>query len=306
MQVLSSDAIIGLHDDPVVRAAVSEVSTDRLRSLVETLAYPRHYEAEPDSNRKAGAWLAQSLGDLGLGVHRQGRYANVIADAQSVSLRATPVVLGAHFDSVPGTPGADDNASAVATLLECARVLTTHLPILPIRYIGFNREEDALLGSKDYVANAGGPPPAAVHVLEMLGYASDATGSQRTPAELPIEIPDRGNFISIIGDARAAASVERGLAAARTYSTRRAIGLVVPSGLKRVLRVLHRSDHAPFWFQGIGAVFWTDTAEFRNPHYHLATDTPDTLDYTFLTDVTRMLVATLIAEGRALKAPAAP
>ncbi len=306
MQVVSSTDVPPLAAEPTFRAAVAQVSTARLRADVEALAYPRHYEAEPQANRRAGAWVAESLARMNLHVRRQGRFDNVVADSPGIRSAASAVLLGAHFDSVPGTPGADDNASAVAALLECARVLTKVEPELPIRYLGFNREEDGLMGSSDYVTEGDGPVPAAVHVLEMLGYASSEVGSQETPAELPITIPDRGDFISIIGDARAEGSVALGLSAARGYSSRTAIGLVVPSGLEQVLTVLHRSDHAPFWTAGIGAVFWTDTADFRNPNYHGATDRPETLDYDFLTEVTRMLVATMLAEGRRIKAAGAP
>ncbi|MGF1507973.1 MAG: M28 family peptidase [Myxococcota bacterium] len=288
-----------LPRDERLHAAVEHVLRARLESRVRSLAFPRHYVNESEANRVAGDWLASEFEAQGYSVERQGLFSNVVARRTE----APPFLLvGAHFDSVPGTPGADDNASAVAALLEVSEALMQHIEPLGVVFVGFNREEDSLMGSTDFVANLRRESYAIerAHVLEMLGYASSAPGSQAVPGDLPIVLPSEGNFIGIVGDHRAAESIDVALSAARSHAEVPALGLCLPSGLELTLDVVRRSDHAPFWSAGIGACMWTDTAEFRNPHYHLSSDTPDTLDYEFLTQVTRMLVATVVHEGRRL------
>jgi hypothetical protein len=224
-----------------------------------------------------------------------------VADPTPGSPGGCSLLVGAHYDSVPGTPGADDNASAVAALLECARVISAAAPELPVCYVAFNREEDGLIGSADFVGGYLPSSPhriAAAHILEMVGYCSREPGSQQVPQGLPIQVPSVGDFIGVLGNGSSGAIVDESVACARTYTPDLpAIGLKVMFGAERLLPVLSRSDHDPFWRAGIPAVMWTDTAEFRNPHYHAATDTPDTLDYGFLTRVTQMLAACLLARS---------
>lgn len=266
----------------------------RLRALVESLARPRHFWAEAHANRRIGEQLAEAFARLGLDVVLQGPYRNVVALPKR---RRSPIVLlGAHYDSVPGSPGADDNASGVAVLLECARALAAACPGAPVGFVAFNAEEDGLLGSRDFVARGLGElhlEVAAVHVLEMCGFRALAEGSQASP--LPFRLPglSRGTFIAVLGQgasnalARAALDGEGALHRVAASSVR---------GMHRVLPDLARSDHAPFWDAGVPAVLWTDTGNFRNPHYHRASDTPDTLDYVFMNRV-RALVCRVVEEG---------
>lgn len=300
MQPMLTDDLPTLPQEPDLEALANQISFARLKDDVETLAYPRHYLAEPEGNQRAAAWIESRLVELGFDTMRQGRFSNIIAHAPD--LPAGPAVLiGAHYDSVPRTPGADDNASAVAAMLECARVLVdTGLPVV---FVAFNREEDDLMGSNDFVTHGLPTSSFAVHVahvLEMLGYASDAPGSQRVPEDLPITLPDQGNFVGVVGDDHAALSVQHAVQAAGRYARVPAVGLTVPRPAALSLRVLHRSDHAPFWSAGIGACMWTDTAEYRNPNYHLPSDRPETLNYRFLTEITRCLVATVALDARTI------
>src|SRR5262249_6117389 len=153
----------------------------RLRAWVERLAVPRHFFA----NARANAWVRDVLADAfercGLEVRLQGRYRNVVALPRGA--RAEPLTLiAAHYDSVPDCPGADDNASGLAVMLECALSLARELHARrPLGFIAFNAEEDGLLGSRDFVANGLGALGVRVrtaHVLEMVGFRASSRDTQ--------------------------------------------------------------------------------------------------------------------------------
>jgi Zn-dependent M28 family amino/carboxypeptidase len=264
------------------------------------MAVPRHYELQPENNRLTAHWIARQLRSYGYETELQGEYANVVARSRHVP-DAPCILVGAHYDSVPGTPGADDNASAVAALLACARALAEHAPESPVCFVSFNREEDGLLGSADFVktvAAEGKIPVREAHVLEMVGYCDHRPGSQAIPPGLPIQMPDRGDFLGILANKDSTAMAATVLQAARTYwPDFPVLSLKVYAGVEKLLPVLQRSDHAPFWGAGISAIMWTDTAEFRNKHYHQPTDTPDTLDYDFLRRVSQILIATILTSA---------
>ncbi len=210
------------------------------------------------------------------------------------------ILVGAHYDSVPDTPGADDNASGIAAMLACARALSRFGR--PRRWASWpgTAEEDGLLGSVEFVArhrSQGGGPIAAVHVLEMVGYASHEPGSQRIPVPIP-GAPDVGDFIGLLTNQRSNHLV--GLAAKQAEAMvpeLPVVGLKVYLGLEEWLPVLHRSDHSPFWKAKIPAMLWTDTAEFRNPNYHRPTDTPRRSTTASMRRVTQLVLATVMRRG---------
>jgi Zn-dependent M28 family amino/carboxypeptidase len=211
------------------------------------------------------------------------------------------LLVGAHYDSVSTTPGADDNASAVAAMLGCAKICS-EMPSPPaIGFVAFNREEDGLAGSRDFVRQylpAAGFTVSSAHILEMVGYASHQPGSQRLPEKLPIRVPDIGNFLALLANRDSGREADAVLSTARSYLPDfPVLSLKVSLGLERIFPVLARSDHAPFWDARIPATMWTDTSEFRNPNYHMPSDTPDTLDYTFLANVTKLLSAHVISSA---------
>jgi Peptidase family M28 len=256
-----------LHSRPAARVHAPEPLAADLRARVERYAIPRHPVAEPEANERVAHLLADDLRAAGLDVGFDGPFRNVVALPRD---RSRPLVLvGAHYDSVPGCPGADDNASALAVLTWLAQELG---PEHPIAYVAFNWEEDGLRGSRDLV-DAGlarlGVTVSHAHVLEMLGFTADR---QEVPDGLPIAAPADGRFLARVTNGRV--PLREGPIPL--------LQLDVWFGLERWFPVLHRSDHAPFWAAGVPATLWTDTAEFRNPHYHRQSDTPDTLDYTFL------------------------
>lgn len=278
------------------------VTPGMLREWVERISIPRHRVINAEANAAVADWLAREFSEWGYEVRLQGGFRNVVAQPTGVADKV--IVVGAHYDSVPTTPGADDNGSAVAAMLGCAKLCAEFLPELPVVFVAFNGEEDGLDGSSDWVSQhlpVAGYQVECAHVLEMVGYASSQPGSQKIPPGLPISLPDRGDFIGLLTNREGAASMKAALQTIRTEQPALpAYGVEVLLGLEKFFPVLHRSDHAPFWKAGIPSIMWTDTSEFRNPHYHAATDTPDTLNYDFLTQVTRAVTATVLTQAAKL------
>jgi aminopeptidase YwaD len=202
------------------------------------------------------------------------------------------VLVGAHYDAVPGCPGADDNGSALAVLLELARAFGDAPARRPIRLIAFDLEERDRAGSRAYAeeVRSRGEPLLLMISLEMLGYRDCRRGSQRYPAGLRFMYPDRGDFIGLIGNFRALPQLW-----CLAHQVRKAVPcefLAVPFR-GRMLADTRRSDHASFWDLGYPAVMVTDTANMRNPHYHQPSDRIETLDLEFLAAVCRGLTAGL-------------
>ncbi len=273
-----------------VAGAIDTVYPDDLREIVERIGIPRAH-GTPENRavrRTIGDLLSDSpAGRLGVEVDEGG---NVVLGDPG---RAT-VLVGAHYDSVPGTPGADDNASGVAALIVAARAIG---PRPGVCFVAFDGEECGFVGSRALVAGLGGHRPDQVHVLEMVGYASCEPGSQRNPVPV-IQAPTVGDFIGVVGTHASQPILDHVLGAADAHAIP-VQGLYLPdvplAMIEGISHHLLRSDHAPFWRAGLPALMWTDTAEFRNPHYHRATDTPETLDYEFLAGVTRLLVHVVLA-----------
>jgi Zn-dependent M28 family amino/carboxypeptidase len=284
--------------DPTLRTILDRISEEQLREWVTYLSQPRHFTSEETQNRAIANWLSHIFSYLGFSVDRQGPSANIVAFPSTRPSNA--ILVGAHYDSVPHSPGADDNASAVAAMLACASALATAQ--LPLIFVAFNREEDGFIGSQEFVAKY--HPTIrfkCAHILEMVGYASSVPGSQQLPTGLPIQLPSTGDFLGLLSNENSAPAMQEVLQQSRAVAQELpVIGLQVIPRAERVFPVLARSDHAPFWKANIPAVMWTDTAEFRNPHYHKPTDTPDTLDYTFLHRVTTLLTASVHTQASAL------
>jgi hypothetical protein len=285
---------------PSARVAdvLRNVSPQRLHAYVDMLSFPRHYTAEGKANRRARDLLLRTLQNLGYAPVLSGAYDNIVAISRAAA-EPPYLLLGAHYDSVPGTPGADDNASAVAACLECARLVKEN-NIGSTIIVLFNREEDGLLGSREFVAEFAAQPAWAVkeaHIFEMVGFCTRAPNSQRMPPGLPgILAPKVGDFLALLANRHSNAVAEALLKLSATYVPQPPVlALKIYLGIEKYFGHLLRSDHAPFWEAGIPAVMWTDTSEFRNPHYHCASDMPETLDYEFLAGVTRLALARVMA-----------
>lgn len=282
-----------------LKALLDTIREDQLRTWVEKISLPRHFSAESAQNRATAHWLCDAFQALGFTVQKQGPYANVVALPQEHF--ETVLLVGAHYDSVPMCPGADDNGSAVAAMLGCAAACSLWRPAPPVIFVGFNREEDGLAGSRDFVRSY--LPGAAfevccAHILEMVGYASCTPGSQHVPRGLPVKVSDRGDFLGLLANRRSTKVLDSVLRCAAAYTPQLPVtGLKVRLGLEQHFPVLGRSDHAPFWAEEIPALMWTDTSEFRNHNYHRHTDTPETLDYAFLRRVTQLLTACVVKQA---------
>jgi hypothetical protein len=291
--------------DAGIADILHEVSPERLRSFVEMLAFPRHYFAENRANRRARDLLLKQARRFGYSPILQGDFDNIVMTSGGPP--AGPLfLLGAHYDTEPGTPGADDNGSAVAVCLECARLIAKH-NIGSVMIVFFNREEDGLLGSSEFVAHLAeqsGWRIAEAHIFEMVGYTDRAPGSQRMPPGLPpLFAPDVGDFLALLANSGSNAIAENLINLAACYVPQfPVLALKIYLGLEKAFGDLNRSDHAPFWQAGIPSIMWTDTSEFRNPHYHRASDTPETLDYAFMAQVAKLALARVISSpaGRGL------
>ena len=204
-----------------------------------------------------------------------------------------PILVGAHYDAVPGTPGADDNATGVAVLLELARLWHQVPGRRPLWLVAFDLEEYGLLGSRAYVDYLRAQQQS-VHLmlsLEMLGYTDATPESQQYPAGLERLYPSTGNFIALIGNWQRIPTLMRLKRSLLAVDMPCEWLPMVAAG--RPLPTIRRSDHAPFWDAGYDAVLVTDTADLRNPHYHQPSDTLETLDLDALTRVCMGLVAGL-------------
>jgi aminopeptidase YwaD len=199
---------------------------------------------------------------------------------------ASVIILGAHFDSVEGTPGADDNASGLAVLLEAARLLSQVKLRSQVLFCAFNLEELNMIGSGYFAKKlkAAGAKVAAMISLEMVGYTDPTPGSQKYPTGLSWFYPDRGDFIGVIGNWNSGSLLRRFSREMRQVPGLAVETLSVPGngGLVPAVRL---SDHSPFWDLGYPALMVTDTSFFRNPHYHGPTDSLDTLNLDFMAKV---------------------
>ncbi|MDD9940913.1 MAG: M28 family peptidase [Myxococcales bacterium] len=192
------------------------------------------------------------------------------------------VVVGAHYDSAPGTPGANDNGSGVASLLALAGRLKGLQTARTVRLVWFTNEEPPhfqtpAMGSLRYASRSRqrGEQIVAMLSLETMGYFSERAGSQKYPGPLQALYPHAGNFVAFVGDLGSRELVHRVASAFRKQTPFPSEGAALPALLPGV----SWSDHWSFWQQGYPALMVTDTAPFRYPHYHEPEDTPDKLDY---------------------------
>ena len=234
---------------------------------------------------------------------------NIIGRQSGLTDERTTYIIDGHFDSVEGSPGADDNGSAVAGVLEALRILSAYNLSKTIKFISFDVEEIvngvAMNGSTQYVAS--GIPSyekiAGVFNFEMIGYCTNDTGSQIIPQGFSMLFPAavdsvraqnaRGNFIGCNANTASASLRDAFAVSARLYVPElRVISMTLP-GNGQIAPDLRRSDHAPFWDAGYQALMLSDGANFRNPNYHKATDTLETLNFTFMANVVKGTIATV-------------
>lgn len=242
----------------------------------------------PKQLAESALYLKDQLAAAGYEVHEHSfptkgsLTPNLEATLNGTSRPDEIIVIGAHYDTTQRSPGADDNASGCAAVLALARSFKDKPQPRTIRFVLFPNEElptggTPEMGSWIYAekCKAAGDRIVAMLALEMLGYYSDEPNSQKYPPPLSALYPSTGNFIAFVSRFEDRALVKRCVGAFREAAAFPSEGAALPS----VIRDIGRSDHASFWRFGYPALMVTDTANFRNPHYHRATDTPETLDY---------------------------
>jgi Zn-dependent M28 family amino/carboxypeptidase len=226
---------------------------------------------------------------------------NLIVDIPGATRSNEIVIIGAHYDTVDDCPGADDNSSGVAALLELARLLKSSHPARTVRLVAFVNEEPPWfqtddMGSLVYAQQARrrNENIVAAVSLETIGMYSDAEDSQKYPAGFGLLYPSKGDFISFIGNISSRPLVREAIGTFRETTRFPSEGAAVPAAIPGV----GWSDHWSFWNQGYAAIMVTDTAPFRNPNYHRPSDTPETLDYERMARVVRGLEKVVVRLGR--------
>ncbi|WP_181307141.1 M28 family peptidase [Rufibacter sp. XAAS-G3-1] len=279
------------------------IQRDRLYADVQfltTLNPPRSI-SYPESLKKAAAYVEAEFCQLSGRVRKQELHLGF----QNLILSYGPedgerVIVGAHYDACGDTPGADDNASAVAGLLELARAIHEEKPEVKHRidFVAFNFEEPPYFATEKMgsAVHARSMKNDKVEVklmicLEMIGYFTDKPHSQEVPhPSLKNLYPSTGNFIVVVGKMGQERTIERVQQFMKEHARVNVQSIAAPPGLPGV----SLSDHRNYWEQGYQAVMINDTSYLRNPHYHQRSDTIDKLDFTRMTEVVRGVYAAML------------
>ncbi len=252
--------------------------------------------ANPDKLDKAADYIQMQFESLGYlptnrVFGRQQEFRNIEVDVYGLDKRSEIIVVGAHYDTTWLTPGADDNASGVAGLLEIARSFSDKRFPRTIRFIAFSNEEApfykrAEMGSMVSAKRSYSRSELIVGMfsLEMIGFFSDEPGSQRYPKLIQQFYPDKGNFIAFVSNVASRDFMLQSISYFRSQSVLPSEGLIAPQFIVRDIR---RSDHASYWYYDFPAVLVTDTARYRNYNYHHSGDIAESLDYSSMARVVR-------------------
>lgn len=259
----------------VQKALAAELKRD-----VDVLGVDRNFEAYAALNRAADYIASRGFTTRETFEVDGQRFHNLSLEVPGTSREI--VLVGAHYDSVAGCPGANDNASGTAGLLALARIFAGTKPSKTLRFVAFANEEPPFfqtptMGSVVCAKNcrARGESISAMISLETIGYFSEVEGSQSYPAPLSFFYPSKGDFIAFVGNVSSGGLARRAIRAFREKAAFPSEGAALPGFMPGV----GWSDHWAFWQEGYPAIMVTDTAPFRYPHYHTREDTPDKLDY---------------------------
>ncbi|MDF0555246.1 M28 family peptidase [Kamptonema sp. UHCC 0994] len=274
-----------------------QVDSERLWGHLEALAGERYEDGDRDRTRN---YLSQQLQEMGFSPVLQpfDGGVNLFAERKGTDPKAGNILVAAHYDTVLRSPGVDDNATGVAVVLEVARLFASKSTPRTLQVVLFDREELGLLGSLAFTGNKSHLKDLqGVIVLDMVGYACRTPGCQKYPEGLAysqflesagVKSPDKGEFIAVVGDAEHLPLLNT---FSKSVNTDLPAVVKIPVPLKGVLTPdVLRSDHAPFWYQGVGAVLVTDTANLRSPHYHQPTDSLATIDRPLFTGTAQVVV----------------
>ncbi|MEH1863981.1 MAG: M28 family peptidase [Nostoc sp.] len=272
-----------------------QVSADKLLNHIQKLNFQRYTTKERSLTR---TYITTELKKFGWKpkLEKFSEGVNIFAERLGTNKAAKAILVAAHYDTVALSPGADDNASGVAVVLEVARLLGSRPTARTLQLAFFDQEETGLLGSQAFVSktahlqNLGG-----AIVMDMVGYACYTVGCQKYPAGLPVTPPsDKGDFLAVVGDTEHLPLLnvfQNSSTALNKQESNLPAVLTLPIPFKGLLTPdTLRSDHAPFWYQGVGAVLVTDTANLRTPHYHQSSDVPATIERSFFTGAAQIVV----------------
>lgn len=282
---------------------------DQLRAHLKalTVTIGERSVRKPENLHKTVDYILSYYEDIGLQAWREPydykgfEVANVVAEISSRPDPSRQYLLGAHYDSVAGTVGADDNASAVAVQLEVTRHLkdlfSREKLNLKVKFVSFALEEPPayrtrFMGSRVYARKASREKDKidGMICLEMVGYACYEPGCQQYPFPLGFfDYPEAGNFIGIVGNFKSGDFTKALLNEFQKNRELPVVKLTVPLN-GWIIPAVRLSDHASFWDQGYKAVMITDSAYFRNPYYHTPADTMEKLDYRFMAKLVESLV----------------
>lgn len=281
-----------------------------LRDVVTVLARDIGVRTYRDLDRleRTARYLSEQFSSFGCRILRQpflfkgNTYYNIIVETRGTHRPEDILVIGAHYDTVRTTPGADDNASGVAGLLALAREFANAKPALSVRFAAFCLEEPPAyrtgnMGSYQYARSLheGRERVAGMICLEMIGYFCDRAGSQHYPIPLMSAVfPKAGNYISLVGNLRS-----RSFTRAVAKYFQKATDLpAVTLNAPLIVPGIDFSDHWSFNQFGYEALMVTDTAFYRNPHYHAPSDLPETLDYQRMAKVVEGIAGVVKAWGQ--------
>jgi len=259
-----------------------------LRRHVAAVASREHNVAHPSELAATAQYIETTLAALGFEVASQRFKAdtvevrNVEAAIAGEARASEIVIVGAHYDSVVGAVGANDNGSGVAAMLELARLLKDSRPARTVRFVAFVNEEPPFyrtgeMGSQYYARRSRerGERVVAMFSLETIGWYSDEPGSQRYPFPLSFFYPSTGNFLAFVANLSSRSLLHQAIESFRRHARFPSEGVAAPAFIPGV----DWSDHRSFWQEGYPALMVTDTAPYRYPHYHTLRDTPDKVDY---------------------------
>ena len=279
-----------------MRLARIEVLTEHLMNLIGE----RNPYSSPDHLASVEEYISACFKNYGLGIREETVSFNGMESKNIFAIKPGTerglFIIGAHYDTVQGTPGADDNASAIAALLEIAYCLQSVVLKNSLVFCGFALEEYGFVGSRIYAESLRECKEEVLGMisLEMLGYRSTKSGSQVYPPYVDASrYPDRADFIALVGN-EPSADLTLSIASGMKHSVPDLpVEYLIVPGCGDDFSEIRLSDHSPFWDSGFPAVMVTDTAFFRNPNYHKPSDTMETLDLKFILDNTQAVAGFL-------------
>lgn len=280
--------MIGDEANPVKKMMIS---TDNLRVHVRNIHFDRNPHHGYQKLEQAAQYIEKEFLKAGLDVKEdhfewEGKsYKNIVAEKRGMTFPRRVLILGAHYDTVPGSPGADDNASSMALLLEVARNIQAVPLENTVRLVAFSLEEYDFAGSAHYVdsLSKGGEEIIGMISVEMVGF----TGPRQDypPYLSPKNYPNVGDFIAVIGNERSKELLEKVCRSFKTNVRGLPLEFLLVPGNGEGMDEVRLSDHSAFWDKGVPALMITDTGFLRNPNYHLPSDTIETLDFEFMQKV---------------------